>query len=72
MWVARHSAFWVSVARRTPLLVNRKVKGGFGWTIFLTKDQAWETKVEKCREAQKEAHAERFSSRITRSHWASK
>ncbi|MPC56497.1 hypothetical protein E2C01_050458 [Portunus trituberculatus] len=60
------------LVRRTPLLVNRKVKGGCGWTIFLKKDQARETEVEKDREAQKEAHAECFSSRITRLHWASR
>ena len=72
MWVARHLAFWASVARRTPLLVNEKVKGGCGWTIFLKKDQTWETEVENDRKAQKEAHAECFSSRITCLHWASR
>ncbi|MPC56032.1 hypothetical protein E2C01_049981 [Portunus trituberculatus] len=72
MWLARHSAFWASVVRRTPLLVNGKVKGDCGWTIFLKTNQAWETEVEKEREAQKEAHTERFSSRITRLHWVSR
>ncbi|MPC13775.1 hypothetical protein E2C01_006519 [Portunus trituberculatus] len=60
------------MVRRTPLLVHWKVRGGCGWTIFLKKDQAWETEMEKDREAQKEAHAKRFSSRITRLHWASR
>ena len=68
MWEARHSTFWASVTRRAPLLINGKVSGGWGWTIFLKKDQARETDVEKDREEQKEAHAERFSSRITRLH----
>ncbi|MPC65712.1 hypothetical protein E2C01_059848 [Portunus trituberculatus] len=58
--------------RRTLLLVNRKVKGGCGWTIFLKKDQARETEMEKDREAQKEAHAKHLSSRITHLHWTSK
>ncbi|MPC65113.1 hypothetical protein E2C01_059241 [Portunus trituberculatus] len=61
-----------STVVRTPLLVNGKVKGGCGWTTFLKKDQARDTEVEKDREAQKEAHDERFSSRITRLHWASR
>ena len=39
---------------------------------YLPEDQTWETEEEKDREAQKEAHAERYSSRITRLHWASK
>ena len=72
MWEARHSTLWASVTRRAPLLVNGKVSGGWGWTIFLKNVQARETDVAKDRDAQKEAQAERFSSRITRLHRASK
>ena len=66
MWEAKHSTLWRSVVRRAPLTVSGKVRGGWGWTIFLKKAQAREIEVEKDRYAQNEAQAERFSSRITR------
>ena len=71
MWEARHSTFWASVTRGAPLLVNGKVIGGWGWTIFLKNSHAREIEVENESEAQKEAQAERFSSRMTRLHRAS-
>ena len=72
MCEARHSTFWAAVTRGTPLLVNGKVSGGCGLTIFLRNDHTRETAVEKDSEAQNEAQAERFSSRMTRLHRASK
>lgn len=73
MWVGKHSGFCASVVRRALLLVDGKVNGGCGWTISLKKDQTQETEEEKEREAQNEAHAQRFSSRITIGlHWACK